>query len=104
MVFKMPTSHGISNEILNAALAGLEQQRNHVTEQIAQVRAMLGTAPKRSGRPPKNAVTASTVVSPQRATRKRRRMSAAARKKIADATRKRWAAARKAGRAGLGGR
>src|SRR2546421_12674061 len=104
MIFKMPTSSALSNDILNAALAGLELQRTRIEEQIAQVHSMLGTAPKRRGRPPKNAAPAPAAVAAEPAPRKRRKMGAAARKRMADAMRKRWAAARRAGRTRLGGK
>ena len=84
----------ISHELLTAALEGLERQKTRIEEQIANVRSMLGI--KKRGRPPKSAVS---QPSPQPA-RKRRKMSAAARKRIGDATRKRWAALRKAKQAG----
>lgn len=66
---------------LDAEIARLEQVRS----------ALAGpSAPKRRGRPP-GAVT--------KPTRKRRTLSAAARKKIADAQRKRWAATKVAAKA-----
>jgi len=86
-----------SKEILEAALQGLELQRQRLDEQIEQVRGLLG---KRSaGRPPKNASGPATQgQSPQqssgRAGRKRT-LSAEARKRIAAAQKKRWANFRK---------
>lgn len=80
----------ISNELLTAALEGLELQKTRVEEQITHVRSMLGI--KKRGRPP---TSAASQEAPKPA-RKRRKMSAAARKRIGDATRKRWAALRKA--------
>jgi hypothetical protein len=79
----------ISQEMLTAALEGLELQRSRVEEQIANVRSMLGI--KKRGRALKNAAPQDAPKS----ARKRRKMSAAARKRIGDATRKRWAALRK---------
>jgi hypothetical protein len=72
----------LNPSILEAALAGLEAQREHVVEQIALVRRMLG----QGARP---GVATTTEESTARA--KRRRMSAAGRKRIAEAARKRWA-------------
>jgi len=80
----------ISRELLAAALEGLERQKTRVEEQITNVRAMLGI--KKRGRPPKNAASQEAP----KPARKRRKMSAEARKRIGDATRKRWAALRKA--------
>ena len=102
MGFKMPTSPALSHGILNAALAGLELTRNRLEEQIAQVRSMLETLPKRRGRPPKSAAPAPAAVASESVSKKRRKMGAAARKRMADSMRKRWAAARKAGRTSLG--
>ena len=74
----------LTPEILTAALAGLEAQKDRIATQIAEVRRMLGGAP----------VPAPSVA--EAPTRKpRRKMSAAARKRIAEAQRKRWAAVRK---------
>jgi hypothetical protein len=80
----------LSHEMLTAALEGLELQKTRVEEQIGHVRSMLGI--KKRGRPPKNAASQEAP----KPARNRRKMSAAARKRIGDATRKRWAALRKA--------
>ena len=55
-----------------------------------------GTIVKRRGRPPgkKNAPAAPVAVAAAPATSKKRNMSAAARKRISDAQKKRWADAR----------
>lgn len=68
-----------SAEIVTAAIAGFEQQKLHIDSQIAELRAML------PGRTVKTTDTADA------APRKRRKMSAAGRKAIAEAQRKRWA-------------
>jgi hypothetical protein len=67
-------------EIINAAIAGFEQQKGRIEQQIADLRAMLPT-----GR-----IEAAITVNGSR--RKRRRMSAAGKRAIAEAQRKRWAA------------
>jgi hypothetical protein len=73
----MPTK--LNTEIVAAAIAGFEQQKKRLDAQIAELRQMLnpsatdGSAPMSVGR----------------------RMSAAARSRIAAAQRKRWAEARK---------
>jgi hypothetical protein len=78
-----------SREILEAALHGLEMQREKLDDQIAQVRSILG---RRVGRPPKGG--AQNAGTP-RAARKSRTLSEEARKRIAAAQRRRWAAFRK---------
>lgn len=66
-------------DFFKAALAGYEHERTVIVEKIAEVRRQLGgPAPSTNGIKPG-----------------RREMSAAARKRIADAQRKRWAAFRK---------
>lgn len=87
-----------NREILEAALQGLELQREKLDSQIAQVRALLGGRP---GRPPKSANTAGLAVAnlgtgrQSRSGGKRRELSPEARKRIAAAQKKRWAAFRK---------
>ncbi len=71
-------------EILTAALEGLEAQRDRIRTQIAEVRRRLGGSP---------AAAPSGPEAP--AQRTRRKMSPAARKRIAEAQRKRWEAFRK---------
>jgi hypothetical protein len=83
-----------NHEILEAALQGLEAQKNKLDEQIAQVRSMLG---RRAGRPAKVASTSNEQErsAPVKGSRKKRVLSAEARKRIAVAQKKRWAAFRK---------
>jgi hypothetical protein len=73
----------LTNEIIDAAIVGFEEQKRRLDEQLAELRAMRTgvnhTAPA-SGRP-------------------RRKMSAAGRKAIAAAQRQRWAALRGEGAA-----
>ena len=78
----MPTK--LANEIIIAAIEGFESQKAQIDAQIAELRQML------SGRP------AETAVAPKPARRKRRKMSAAGRARIAEAQRKRWAESKKA--------
>jgi hypothetical protein len=70
-----------TTEILTAAIEGLEAQKKRINAQIAELRQTL------------NGGSPDTVATPGPA-RRRRRMSAAARQRIAEAQRKRWAAAR----------
>jgi hypothetical protein len=74
----MPTK--LTPEIINAAIVGFEQQQLRIDTQIAELRAML------SGGPTEPAATS------EPAKRKRRKISAAGRKAISEATKKRWAA------------
>lgn len=84
---------------LNAALEGLELQKQRIEEQIQMVRSMLG---KPAGRIAKAGAVAKTVESsvslssPAAPKTKRKRvLSPAARKRIAEAQKKRWAEFRK---------
>jgi hypothetical protein len=93
----MPKSSAAPNaEILQAALQGLEVQRQKIEEQISHVRSIMG---KRVGRPPKKGggggTAAKTSAASSGTTRKKRVLSAEARKRIAAAQKKRWAAFRK---------
>ena len=73
---EMPTQK-FNAAILLAAIEGFEQQKVHIDAQIAELRAMLPGQP---------------AVTPDAPIAKRRPMSAAARKRMSDAQRKRWAA------------
>ena len=75
----MPKVKALDPSILEAALAGLEAQRQRIEDQIAQVRRML-RGPKKAARP-----------APAATPRKKRRISAAGRKRIVAALKKRWA-------------
>jgi peptidoglycan hydrolase CwlO-like protein len=76
----MPTK--LTNEILTAAIAGFEEQKRRIDSQISELQAMLAGAPAEASATPEK--------------RTRRKMSAAGRKAIAEAQRKRWAASKKA--------
>ncbi|HEX4167979.1 MAG TPA: hypothetical protein VHZ55_21145 [Bryobacteraceae bacterium] len=78
-----------SKEILEAALLGLEAQRDKLDEQIAQVRAMIGGRP---GRPSNASLNHGSAV---RTVTKKRVLTPEARKRIAAAQKRRWAAFRK---------
>jgi hypothetical protein len=80
--------------LLEAALEGLMIQKQRVESQIEQVRSMLGRTANRPGRKPAAASAVDSVESPA-APRKRRTMSAAAKRRIAEAQRRRWAEYRK---------
>jgi hypothetical protein len=88
----MPRTSGKRNDaaLLEAALEGLQAQRKQVEGYIGQIRAALGQSIR--GASGKNAA--------KRSTGGTRILSAAARKRIADAQKRRWAAYRKAASAG----
>ena len=68
----------LSPQLLTAALEGLEAQKNQIDSHIAQVGRMLGVRPKGPAAPPE-------------APKRKRKISVAARKRIAVAQKKRWA-------------
>jgi len=76
-------THKLTPEIITAAVEGFEQQKLRIDAQIAELRAMLP-----GGR-------TETAAAPEVPKGKRRKMSAAARKRIGDAQRKRWAESKK---------
>ena len=76
-------------EILEAALQGLESQKQRLEEQIAQVRSMLGG---RIGKPGKASVWTGGATN---GAPRKRILSPEARQRIAAAQKKRWAAYRK---------
>jgi hypothetical protein len=81
--------------LLAAALEGLELQKRRIDDQIQEVRLLLGKSTGRRGRPPASNQTGSNHK------RGPGRMSAAARKRIAAAQKRRWAEYRKsAGKTG----
>ena len=73
------------HSLLASALDELEQQQRQIEEQIQALRGVLGRQGPRRGRPP----------GPAKKHGRRGVMSAAARKRIADAQRRRWAEYRK---------
>jgi hypothetical protein len=75
-------SQKLTNEIINAAILGFEEQKRQIDAQIAELRGVQTGA---------STATTAASVSPKRG---RRKMSAAARKAIGDAQRKRWAASK----------
>ena len=75
----MPTQK-LTTEIVTAAIEGFEQQKLRIDAQIAELRTML---------PGGRTEPAATLETPKG---KRRKLSAAARKRMGEAQRKRWAA------------
>ena len=86
----MPTTK-LTNEVLLAAIEGFESQKRRIDEQIAELRQMMTGAP------------AAEPASPAPSRKGARRMSAAARARIAEAQRKRWAAQKATGSPGSAG-
>src|SRR5512146_707204 len=75
-------SHMLTTEIIHAAIEGYEAQKARIDRKIAGLRAML----------PEESVEAAAPKISQ--TRKRRRISAAARARMAEGQRRRWEATR----------
>ena len=83
---------------IHSILADLRSEKDRLEEAILTIeRLAVGSLTKRRGRPPKwlanvKAGTASSLESKGHEPKTRRRFSAATRKKMAEAQRKRWAA------------
>jgi hypothetical protein len=78
----MPTK--LTPEIINAAILGFEEQKKRIDTALAELRAMLSGGPAKP--------TAKPAATSEQTKPKRRKMSAAGRKAISEATKKRWAA------------
>jgi hypothetical protein len=90
----MPRPRSASHDILHAALAGLEAQKQKLEHQISQVHAIvhgIGVGLKTSA---EGAAPVAKRVADSKT--HKRTMSAEGRKRIAAAQKKRWAAVRKA--------
>src|SRR5580693_5355694 len=74
----------LTPEIIAAAIDGFEAQKIRIDTHIAELRALLTGGPAETG------------ATPEPPKQSRRKMSAAARKRIGDAQRKRWAESKKA--------
>jgi hypothetical protein len=84
----------LQNELLlKAALEGLELQKQRIENQLSEVRSQLGLGTGRRGRPPGSKNKKAVGRPPG----KRRKMSAAARKRISAAQKLRWAKQRASG-------
>jgi hypothetical protein len=77
----MPRPRKLTPEILQAALIGLDAQRQRIDGQISEIRRLLGS----------NSRSAAPAATPEAPSRRKRTMSAAARARIGAAQRKRWA-------------
>ena len=88
-------SGSLTSDILHAAIAGLEAQKQTIEEHIRHVRAMLGIrvdGQKRRGRPPKALASTSEMTSSGTPSRTKSKRSPEVRARMAEAQRKRWAA------------
>jgi hypothetical protein len=86
----MPRTSTVDRSLLEAALIGLGQRLGEITLKINEIKRRLGGPTTPHG------------AAPTRRRRKRKPMSAAARERLALAAKKRWAAAKKAGKNRLG--
>jgi len=109
----------LNNEIIDAAITGLESKKQDIDTQIAELRAMLngGTTPAKRGRRGKRHFSPQALQRMREAQQRRwakvrgeappepdqaakpkakRKLSAAGRKAISEAAKKRWAAAKRA--------
>src|ERR1035437_4096020 len=77
---QMPTK--LTNEIITAAIEGFESQKIRIDQQISELKAMLSGGP------------AEASAAPAPTARKRKRFSAAARKRMKEAQQRRWAKTR----------
>jgi peptidoglycan hydrolase CwlO-like protein len=77
----MPTSLKQDTELLEAALIGFQHKRDQLQQKIAELRSQIGGHPASASAP-----------APDAAAPKKRSMSASARRRIALAQKKRWAA------------
>ena len=77
----MPTK--LTPDIISAAILGFEEQKRQIDSRIIELKAMLSGGPVEAAARP---------LAPKR---RRRKMSAAGRARIAEAQRKRWAESRK---------
>jgi hypothetical protein len=78
-IHHMPTSK-LTHEVINAAILGFEEQKRRIDVQIADLRTMLSGAPAEAAAPS------------EPSERPRRKVSAAGRRAMALAQKKRWAA------------
>jgi hypothetical protein len=81
-ILALMATHKLTPEIITAAIEGFESQKLRIDAQIAELRAMLHGGP-------------TEIPAPGGPKGKRRKMSAAVRKRMGDAQRKRWAESKK---------
>lgn len=90
----LPRKNAQNETLLQAALEGLDLQRQKIEENIAHVRSMLGAGEKRRGRPPGKR-TAHKAAAASNGAGGRRTLSASAKRRISAAQKRRWAEYRK---------
>src|ERR1700738_2712218 len=77
--------------LLEAALEGLENQKQRIEDQIEQVKTLLRRSLGQRGRPVHGATKASSGKRVLSSSARKRVLSSSARKRIAEAQKKRWA-------------
>ncbi len=93
-----------TKRLLELALKGLEAERTRIHEEISEIESQIrgiGGRLSQKGRTLVAAPSEKRSTKTATAPRKRRRMSAAARKKLSDAAKRRWVASKKAGKSTL---
>lgn len=88
-------SHVDQSALYEAALEGLELQKQRIEEQIRAVRSLLGGKKPRAAKAAEETSAAPSAKKAGRKPRRKRNLSPEARKRIAEAQKKRWAAFRK---------
>jgi hypothetical protein len=86
----MPTPK-LTTEILTAALEGFTQQRHRLDSQIAELRAMISGDANATASVSPSQVIAKTAANPAKVNHVKRTLSAAGRRNIIEATKRRWA-------------
>jgi hypothetical protein len=86
-----------SAEFMGWALGGLEREIAETRERLSALVAEAGRLRAKVGRAPRGAAASSAEPSPPRRRRRRGRMSAEARKRLSESTKKRWAERKKKG-------
>ena len=89
-----------SAELVGWALGGLEREIAETRSRLAALTSQAGQLRKRLGRSAGKAVAAGAAAIAGPARRRRRHMSAEARKRISEMMKKRWAERRRAGKKG----
>jgi len=93
-----------TKRLLELALKGLATERVRINEEIAEIESQInriGRPLARRGRTLVASVSEKNTTKAAKATRKGRRLSAAARKKLSEIAKRRWIASKKAGKTTL---
>ena len=93
-----------TKRLFELALKGLELERARINQEINDIQSQIRGASRqtpRKGKTQAASVGEKSGTKTAAVSRKRRRMSAAARKKLSDAAKRRWVASKKAGKSTL---